>query len=556
MNTLKRESSRADRGWKLHSRFGSHPLSSILHSQSGLYSQSAAHPARRRRGFSFAEVMFAVVILGIGFIMVAAVFPVAIQQTQNNGEENIAAALARQAANSIASLPTTLKNPCYVSGTATGPASVQMQLLFPPTVKNYVTGANPATLGTLSFTNYPTPLTGTLSNVSPPAIVVPLTGNRWDLIRSNLILPTDPRYAFVGFYKRENGSSAAQLIIIAVASRNHPIYTSGNDNANYVAGGGSSAFTISTAAGDFKVASTGPPVVPGNLTLITPDIINGSITSTAFEGCYVNVPVTTTPPVSPQGRCYSIGRPNTVSSPTYFEINPGDSMALTAGSSGLWGTSGAVTDTPAAATSAYLLAPATLQPTVAYAQLYTTATSPNGQIIIDQNPVNLTATATPTPAAVTGAYVIIADDFPLNPIATSTPAAAAAQDYNLQQNITPAAGNSAPTYSVGSLNGRIFRLGTPVTTSGARPGTFNLDPTYGMRPASAGNGYYSPDTVPNPDMVFAGGTNSTSLQNRACAKVYIIGAGRTDPNPANTGYSTYAGPAQDIGVFSTFFQVQ
>src|SRR5579862_4528540 len=44
-------------------------------------------PVPRRRGFSFVEVMFAVIILGIGFIMVSAMFPVAIQQTQMNVED-------------------------------------------------------------------------------------------------------------------------------------------------------------------------------------------------------------------------------------------------------------------------------------------------------------------------------------------------------------------------------------------------------------------------------------------------------------------------------------
>src|SRR3712207_3189828 len=62
----------------------------------------ANHPqlcsARRRgNGFSFAEVMFAVIILGIGFIMVAAIFPVAIQQTRMTVDETSAAAIARDA---------------------------------------------------------------------------------------------------------------------------------------------------------------------------------------------------------------------------------------------------------------------------------------------------------------------------------------------------------------------------------------------------------------------------------------------------------------------------
>ena len=49
---------------------------------------------RRRRsaaGFSFTEVLFAVMILGIGFIMIAAIFPVALSQTKLTTEEAAAA---------------------------------------------------------------------------------------------------------------------------------------------------------------------------------------------------------------------------------------------------------------------------------------------------------------------------------------------------------------------------------------------------------------------------------------------------------------------------------
>src|SRR4051794_35101935 len=53
------------------------------------------------RGFSFAEVMFAVIVLGVGFIMVAAIFPVAIQQTKTTADDTHAAAGAREAANNL-----------------------------------------------------------------------------------------------------------------------------------------------------------------------------------------------------------------------------------------------------------------------------------------------------------------------------------------------------------------------------------------------------------------------------------------------------------------------
>src|SRR4051812_16782638 len=51
-----------------------------------------------RAGFTFTEVMFAVILLGIGFIMLAGMFPVAIQQTQTNVEESTASTIARAAA--------------------------------------------------------------------------------------------------------------------------------------------------------------------------------------------------------------------------------------------------------------------------------------------------------------------------------------------------------------------------------------------------------------------------------------------------------------------------
>ena len=46
-----------------------------------------------RRGFSFTEILFAVMILGIGFIMIAAIFPVALQQTETSQAETVGAGL-------------------------------------------------------------------------------------------------------------------------------------------------------------------------------------------------------------------------------------------------------------------------------------------------------------------------------------------------------------------------------------------------------------------------------------------------------------------------------
>lgn len=58
----------------------------------------------RHRGFTFMEILFAVMILGIGFIMVAAMFPAALRQTQANVEENEFNTVAHIAAQDLENL--------------------------------------------------------------------------------------------------------------------------------------------------------------------------------------------------------------------------------------------------------------------------------------------------------------------------------------------------------------------------------------------------------------------------------------------------------------------
>ncbi len=49
----------------------------------------------RRRGFAFTEVLFAVMVLGLGFIMIAAMFPVTISQTQATAPSQCASCVGR-----------------------------------------------------------------------------------------------------------------------------------------------------------------------------------------------------------------------------------------------------------------------------------------------------------------------------------------------------------------------------------------------------------------------------------------------------------------------------
>ncbi len=116
--------------------------------------------------------MFAVVILGIGFIMVAAVFPVAVQQTRSTSEEAAAAELARSVVKTISSTTASTDYPDAI--TDTGKQSV-----------------------TLSFA----------SQASLPPL--------WPQVMDQLISKTDPRYACVPYFCR-NSDGTLRITVVVV----------------------------------------------------------------------------------------------------------------------------------------------------------------------------------------------------------------------------------------------------------------------------------------------------------------------------------------------------
>jgi hypothetical protein len=146
--------------------------------------------ARRHAGFAFTEVLFAVMVLGIGFIMIAAMFPVTIRQTQNTMMDTHGANAAKGA---LAYLQTIATNENFpVTATAAG-ASPVVALL--PTVASAAT--------------------------APPGYLQ---------ARGNYIDPNTPRIAWVPLYRRGvsvDGTPEpyAQVIIVVMQSRNRPVYT-------------------------------------------------------------------------------------------------------------------------------------------------------------------------------------------------------------------------------------------------------------------------------------------------------------------------------------------
>lgn len=144
--------------------------------------------ASLRRGFSFTEVLFAVMVLGIGFIMIAAMFPVTIQQTKSTLEESVGASMARGALTFLQTQATETNFP--VSAGLNGPVQVvSMPQQFSP-------------------------------NINKPG---------WIATRGNYINPIDPRLAWVPLYLRGftptgEPSPYAQVFIIAVRARNKVTY--------------------------------------------------------------------------------------------------------------------------------------------------------------------------------------------------------------------------------------------------------------------------------------------------------------------------------------------
>ncbi|MBC7785485.1 MAG: hypothetical protein H7144_16755 [Burkholderiales bacterium] len=128
----------------------------------------------RTRGFSFTELLFAVMILGIGFIMLAAIFPVGLSQTKSNYEESLGAGIGRGASHQLGQIANEARlKPAIIGTVPTGltvPAgkSVSLGLMMSPRDKR-------------------------------------LAANLWtwkDVCR-NLVLSSDPRFAWSPLFLRK-----------------------------------------------------------------------------------------------------------------------------------------------------------------------------------------------------------------------------------------------------------------------------------------------------------------------------------------------------------------
>jgi prepilin-type N-terminal cleavage/methylation domain-containing protein len=157
---------------------------------------------RRRRGFSFTEIMFAVVILGIGFIMVAAIFPVALQQAKATSDEVNATTIARSATNQFSQFLHDGNDPLNTSN-----------------CKPITNSASIALVQQLSTVDNLT--------LTPPAVSL------WTSLSGNMILSQDPRFAWAALYRRGATNATqpgtwvpyVQLFVFPLQVRNRTIFT-------------------------------------------------------------------------------------------------------------------------------------------------------------------------------------------------------------------------------------------------------------------------------------------------------------------------------------------
>jgi prepilin-type N-terminal cleavage/methylation domain-containing protein len=252
----------------------------------------------RNRGFTFTEILFAVMILGIGFIMIAAMFPVAIQQTQSTTQETIVTGIAREGAAYVSKIassatmpPTFPRDGSYFRPQQPlGLIQANLVLVVPGDVFTFrdqrLTQLDPKVLPLLTASLGPEPLT------------------TWSSVNHNLILPSDNRYAWFPMYRRDiiwhmvNGTTwtpslapYAQLIVIGVQNRNQSAYDDTKTASAAFPDVQASPF-VAAKPGTFEPAQGAAKITAENLAAGQPSTIqflnaNADVTRRAAEGAFV-----------------------------------------------------------------------------------------------------------------------------------------------------------------------------------------------------------------------------------------------------------------------------
>lgn len=220
---------------------------SLPHCLSASLPSSTPSYRRGRSGFTFTEIMFAVVILGIGFIMVAGMLPVAIRLSQQSADETIAASTAQRVFQAVQN---------YANATT-----------FPPTAATYSVTASPGT-AVLGY-NAPYFALGEVNPASAPSVPFQRASAalQFNAFRAELVSSLDRTYGVALAYSRQGTityspsgvqTAAGDLIrVVAVVARVRDRSTFNDEDA------GGNYFRLGK---DVKIPDTAPadPSKPGD----------------------------------------------------------------------------------------------------------------------------------------------------------------------------------------------------------------------------------------------------------------------------------------------------
>ncbi|HEX8323470.1 MAG TPA: hypothetical protein VF595_06100 [Tepidisphaeraceae bacterium] len=327
--------------------------------------------AVRRQGFSFVEILFAIGVLGIGFIMLAAIFPVGLQQTKLTLDETTSAANSRSMAARLQQLAS--------SQVQFGAGATDLRAVFPGT---YVITAAPAVVGQR--------YNGQVRTLNDPrAFTDGMTGtnantrqfNMWAAAANELIQPSDPRSATAVMFKRDSigapgpvapatvyqPAPTAQVIVINAQVANQPEYKTDDvyyqlgtplpkepkmsiynleprpvgvqivkdtDNDVYIA----TFFSVTTlnGRGGYPPAGNGPNNQPWD------DVLN-EVPNAVEEGCFIVIsddridgPANSSNVGRLNGRVYRLGARRTDLANNTFELAPGYSFTPDPGADGFF----------------------------------------------------------------------------------------------------------------------------------------------------------------------------------------------------------------------------
>ena len=281
-----------------------------------LWPSPRARGTRHSTGFSFVEVLFAVMILGVGFIMLAAIFPVAIQQAHTASDESVSAAVAWNALSLIESKISDADLP------AVGAPAPYWKSLYPGVVRSF-RDPQAWSVATLRQGQFNGRYTDPRGNTGNPITYAQPKDYLWNRIKGESVVVDDRRFAWVAFYRRQvadmySGDAApyAQVVVVVARSRETAAYSTRDVSSAVLA-------NLQPRRVKFDLTSDGAgPVVDQVVTFTEGE------TGAVAEGAYLVVahdklPAPSSSRYGPQGamNCYVFRIGNRVSDNTW-ELSP------------------------------------------------------------------------------------------------------------------------------------------------------------------------------------------------------------------------------------------